>query len=114
MRGPSWDEDAIRILAIFAEWRTDPRLPAPTSMFLSLGQTLMKRGCNDPMVLYCYGYALLDSKRTLDAEPVLRRAVDGFGQPEYPKICAADAANRMAAVLKQVAGERDPDRARQV
>jgi len=111
MRGPSWDEDAIRMLATFAEWRTDPRLPAPTSMFLSLGQTLMKRGCNDPLVLYCYGYALLESQRPLDAEPVLRRAVDGFGQSEYPRICAADAANRMAAVLKQVAGETDQDRA---
>lgn len=111
IRDPSWDEDAIHLLTAFAEWRTDTRLRAPTSLSLSLGQALTKRGCNDPMVLYCYGYALLDSKRPLDAEPVLRRAVDGFGKSNYPRICAANAAKRMAQVLKEVGGETDPDRA---
>jgi hypothetical protein len=50
---------------------------------LALGKTAIDAGCDDPLVLYCYGNILHVSGRLPKAKPVLEKAAAGLAESRY-------------------------------
>jgi len=51
---------------------------------IELAEAAVKKGCDDPIVLYCYGAFLTESGRADDGKPVLQQAYKGLIQSKYP------------------------------
>ena len=84
-KNPAWDADANKFLDTAAQYfstsgfgpilRSDPpKLP----QLIELAEAAIKKGCDDPLVFYCYAAFLMDSQRTDEAKPVLQQAYKGL------------------------------------
>ncbi len=74
---------------------------APTmESLVNQGHRLVKRGCNDPLVLYFLGLALNRTNHPNQAEPFLCQAADSILLDKYPANWRARAAEDAFMVLK--------------
>jgi len=90
-KNSTWDEQAIKFLQTAAQHFADVGFSdmylekSPTwPQLIELGEAAVKKGCDDPMVLYCYGAFLTESGRADDGKPVLQQAYKGLIQSKYP------------------------------
>ncbi|HEX8522624.1 MAG TPA: hypothetical protein VF669_10240 [Tepidisphaeraceae bacterium] len=99
---PRWDDDAIKLLDGMARYFTydnAERWYAGESPKLkdleSAAKKAISAGCNDPLVLYCYGGILDRLSKDRDAIPYLRKGTEGLMQSGYPTYRAMAAAQRL-------------------
>ena len=105
---PAWDEQAVAFLDKMADYFTAGTVPEfyrPTEFYsnkqgLADGATLVAGGCDDPLVLYCYGAVLMDSGNDDEALPVLRQAGAGLRRAGYPPNRVASVSERLAQLSK--------------
>src|SRR5207253_2896174 len=66
---------------------------------IALGKAAIDAGCDDPLVVYCYGAVLQDSGKAAEAEPLIFKAFDGLQAGDYPanRVWAAAARAERAA-----------------
>src|SRR5207244_1551160 len=93
-----WDAAALEYLRLNA----DKRAEVPTAFdYRSLNERakkLVDLGCDDPLVLSCYGRGLYEAGRRDDAEPVLTRALKEFETHHYPESCRLGALQTLSRV----------------
>jgi len=110
-RDPKWDRQAIAYLREAAPTmirESDGPIAVPP---LTPARRLVQAGCDDPLVLTCYGMALRGAGRLHQTERVLRRALPGFRKHRYPAILEAWAALELAMCLQRLTGGNAPDEA---
>ena len=105
-KDPRWDDDARAVLTAAARrWGNHPRRGGDEDDIVrDRGQTAMRAGCDDPLVIY----ALARSSATAGEDPdeladLYRRSADGFRKhTKYPAV------RRATTILRagQVAGDR--------
>ena len=113
-RDPKWDDAALEFLdAIGLSYSYSGHNmiympgPVPSPAHLEkLGKTAVDAGCDDPLVLYCYGSILYDMKKEAQAKPVILKAADGLAGSKYPAIRIANGHRQAINLLDQ---ERDAD-----
>lgn len=106
----AWDDAAVRFLDATAAYLSRAGLEAvyvPDDKVLAsdarvnalaLGETAVKAGCDDPLVLYCYGVFLTDTGNTEPALPVFLRADKGLQAGDYPLLRKYASAKRIARI----------------
>ena len=94
---PRWDKAALAFLETFAKQAVAKTEMKP-SQLAAQAKAVIDLGCNDPLVLYCYGVALQEMTRPHDAEPVLKRALAGLEKRKYPRVRLWSAADRKSVV----------------
>ena len=100
---PKWDDDASKFLDGMALRFTNatangeiyalPGMPQ-SSELLRLAESARSKGCDDPMVEYCYAAVLNDSGRDVEARPLIRHASQAIMSSRYPLNRAMSAALR--------------------
>jgi hypothetical protein len=108
-RDPRWDADAVAFLGEMAEQFAGASLPAfykPADRFnhrtaIPAAAALAAAGCDDPLVLYCYGAMLMDEGKLAEARPLLKAAEPGLRRAKYPAYRVAAAADRLAKLAGQ-------------
>lgn len=108
-RNEAWDKEAIEFIEMCVKCFSGAPYPPSLDHLKAKGKILFDKGCNDPLVLYGYGYAYdrLDNQR--GAEKYLVAAVEGLPDSEYPPHLLGSVASRLARFLE--VWER-PDEAR--
>ena len=101
-KDPRWDTEAIKLLEVMCDgWAYGSAHPMyhPIELpkaddVLPLGKAAIDKGCDDPMVLYCYGLLHRDAAREVEGRAFIRRSYDGFAaQSEaWPSIRVLNAA----------------------
>lgn len=99
---PKWDTDVTKLLDGMAAFLTNKavheraRVPAPSRDELEKdARAALDAGCDDPLVVYCYG-VLLDERDAKDeARPYLERAAAAMPDSHYPIIRAVYANERL-------------------
>jgi len=105
-RNPAWDDQALAYLQAWGRlWAGDRDAPNNVALCAS-GKALVDAGCDDPAILYLYGVALQDAGKTGEAEPFLRRGMEGFKTIAYSRAVAAYAPLRLAAACEVMGGEK--------
>ncbi len=116
-RDPKWDADVTKLLDGMAKFFTNnavherARVPAtPRDELEKTAKAALDEGCDDPLVIYCYG-ALLDERNAKDeARPYLERAAAAMPDSHYPLIRAIYANERLISHLDK--NRNAPDIAR--
>lgn len=94
----AWDAAAQRYLEAYVK-NTAEAPDAPTLAELTtLGRVAVEAGCSDPQVLYCYATELQQNKQLVQAEELLKRALEGFRTSKYPRCRAQLAPIRLTEV----------------
>jgi len=88
LKNPAWDEGVLKLLEAYCqsragEWNGEA--------LRTLGEPLVKAGCNDPLVLYIVAQVVWEQNRPAEAEPLAVRAIEGFKTVPYAKAIAWDA-----------------------
>ncbi|MFB3880523.1 MAG: hypothetical protein ACE149_04630 [Armatimonadota bacterium] len=105
-RSPAWDDQAVAYLQAYGKsWVEAPDAPSDEEL-RAQGEAVVRAGCDDPMVLFLYGVALQDVGRRGEAEPFLRRGIEGFKTVPYSRGAAAYAPLRLAAACEAMGGEK--------
>ena len=104
-----WDQAALRYLEDVAQHFTSPRTTAPAAAQLDAGRQLMALGCNDPLIQYCYGIALLNSGDGANGETVLAAATQKLLASKYPVVRQRFAATRLAYLYRAQGFKRQAD-----
>ena len=107
----AWDDKAVvfldRMAGYFAAQMVPevyrPAEPYSHKQGLADGAALVAGGCDDPMVLYCYGAILMDAGDNGEALPVLRQAGTGLRRAGYPPNRVASVSVRLARLAKDKA-----------
>ena len=106
-KDPAWDEAAIKLLNAcavgFSSWSFDPLHrgePPKLNDLIEQAKNVAKLGCDDPLVLYCYGSLLMDASRNEEAKPVISQAFKGLIASQYPAERIFYGCNRMARVAE--------------
>ncbi len=111
-RGPhdaAWDADAQQLLEMTAvNFTYDGEEPVyltgvdvPTAAAMAeVALRLQESGCDDPLVLYCVGYALIEAGRSKLATEPLRLAAEGMRDADYPPMRRAKAYDRWAGRIR--------------
>ena len=111
---PRWDDDAIKFLEgmalRFANAGADGELyilpGEPKSQeLIRLAESARGKGCDDPMVAYCYAAVLSDSGRGVEARPLIRQASQEIMKSRYPLNRAMSAALREFRAEVETGGE---------
>jgi thiol-disulfide isomerase/thioredoxin len=99
-RNEAWDEQAIQLIEMCLQ--VYARMPGAATMpeLQQAGQALIDLGCDDPLVLYGFGYALDRQDHHRSGEQYLRAAVEGLIESEYPRTQLGAAASRFARYLE--------------
>jgi len=106
VRDPSWDDRALEFLELCSQrWCGRPDPPSLEDLW-QVAKPLTHSGCNDPLVLYFVGAVLQLRGHNAEAEPYLRRAVEGFREVGYVKGRARFAPVRLARVCEAVGRSR--------
>jgi hypothetical protein len=101
--GP-WDADAVKFLDDMAvrfsagnlNWVYHPKGGVKSLEELAAaGKALVDAGCTDPLVGYCYGFALHESGKPAEALPYVQAAAEGLEPAGYPSSRIAGAAARL-------------------
>lgn len=99
-RDDAWDESAIEFIQMcIAVFNDLPNAPSFQELE-SAGEEIVSAGCNDPLVLYGYGYAQDRQNHRRGAEQYLRAAVQGLPDSNYPATLLGSAASRLARFLE--------------
>ncbi len=108
-KNPAWDGEAIKFLDAAARHFGSASFGAlhaeksPTrAELVEMGKAVAQSGCDDPLVLYCYGAFLIDSDLMDEGRPVLAQAYKGMLGSKYPAERIFYAANRMLKVTENV------------
>ncbi|MGD0112248.1 MAG: DUF4034 domain-containing protein [Armatimonadota bacterium] len=96
----TWGEAAGEFLKASAAWLAEPD-PARVGPLVTQGKAVVEKGCDNGLVLYGYGMALLASGEVEEAEKVLKRAVAELGHGRYHRFHAAVAAALLAGAFAQ-------------
>jgi hypothetical protein len=100
----AWDADAVKFLDEMAKYFTSAGLnwvyradfdPKPHGKLINAGNALLVAGCDDPLVVYCYGVVLHDNNTPQEALGHVRFAVEGLESAGYPSARVAAAAGRL-------------------
>jgi len=92
-RDPKWDDAAIKFIkAVNVEKLSTPADDEALKV-CEQGKSLMDQGCNDPLVVSCYGIAEFYVERYAESEGVLRKVLPEFAKSRYHKYCARIAAS---------------------
>ncbi len=115
-RSRAWDDDAIRYLEANARLFAEQPDPPSDKQLVADGEKLVRAGCTDPMVLYCYGAARQRSGDLAGAVPLLQKSIDGLAKSRYPRSRAFFVPLRLASIsLSQGrAKEREVDQLRKL
>lgn len=87
-RNPKWDLPSMDLLA--ATLKGDK-----TAKALDRGKEALDAGCDDAMVLFCYGSILQDVGKQKEAATFLRRAMDKFPKTSYSPFFIFSSAYRL-------------------
>jgi tetratricopeptide (TPR) repeat protein len=89
-KNPAWDEQAIKFLdsvaIAFSNFGFGAQHQGEARKLEDLieqGKAVARLGCDDPMVLYCYGSLLVDAGRKDEGKPVLAQAYKGLISSKY-------------------------------
>jgi hypothetical protein len=107
-KDPKWDVAALRLLDAtavnFAYGPHDPVYqevkPIPLDDVIKLGKAAADAGCTDPLVKYCYGRALADARRYVEAKPLLLEAAAGLAGSKYHPFRIAVATSRALEIME--------------
>jgi hypothetical protein len=83
-RNPAWDQRALDLLELYAQG-TVSLTPSGNDKLVANAQALIAAGCDDPLVLNVAGICLANAGKVDDAEPLMRRAIEGYQQTKYPR-----------------------------
>ena len=101
-KNPKWDDEAINYLEMFTEkFSGMPNAPQYAELEIE-GRELIDLGCDDPLILYCYGTALQKNGKWAKAEKYVRKSVNGLLETRYPVNRVAFATRRLAHILKHL------------
>lgn len=107
-RNPAWDDAAHALLEQLALTTADaPDRPTTATLLEAATELVVKSKCDDPLILYAYGYALEASGKT-EANQALVDAADALRNSKYPAVRCAAAAHRCAHYIDRV-GRRPAD-----
>ena len=99
-RDDAWDAPAIEFIEMCIQaFNLIPGAPTMTEL-QEAGRPLIELGCDDPVVLYGYGYAFDRQNHNSNGEEYLRAAVEGLQRSAYPPEQLAAAASRFARYLE--------------
>lgn len=98
-KNPNWDTKASEFLEHWAwSWAIQE---IPMAQRAAEGRALIDLGCDDPMVLYCYGRGQVDTK-PWEALPLMRKAADGLAQHPYSPLRRAACYARICDCLAKI------------
>ena len=109
LRDPKWDDLVIRYLDHCAQAFTEPHEAPPAESIRAVGKEIIALGCNDPLVLYCYGVAQASCNDAAGAEASLSAAAEGLLKSTYPAIRQRYAATRMAYLVRNYGFKRQSE-----
>ncbi len=99
-RSDAWDESALAFIQMCIAVFNDVPFAPSMEELQSAGEQVVNAGCNDPLVLYGYGYARDRRNHRRGAEKHLRAAVEGLADSDYPATLLANVASRLARFLE--------------
>src|SRR5258706_7696364 len=113
-KNPAWDADTIKFLddaavhfsSVLSHAIDQPK-PPDFKKLTDDGDALVKKGCDDPMVLYCYGVFLGDNDRLDESKPVLLQGYKGLLQGKYPPDRVYYAARRALKLTENIKERMD-------
>lgn len=88
-----WNDQAVRFLEAYAKTGTT------VGDSYKLGKEAYDLGCADPLFLGCYGKILMANKKSAEAEPILRQALDGLQKSTYHKCRAVPIPGDLVRIL---------------
>jgi len=99
-RDEAWDASAIEFIEMCIQvFAVVPGAPTMTDL-QEAGRPLIELGCDDPVILYGYGYTYDLQNHHSHGEQYLRAAVEGFQRNTYPPGQLAATASRFARYLE--------------
>ncbi len=99
-RDEAWDGSAIEFIEMCIQvFAAVPGAPTMEEL-QEAGRPLIELGCDDPVVLYGYGYAYDRQDHHSNGEQYLRAAVEGLQHSKYPPGQLVSAASRFARYLE--------------
>ncbi|MEN6546983.1 MAG: hypothetical protein ABFE07_13185, partial [Armatimonadia bacterium] len=99
LKNPSWDDGVVKLLEAYCQSRAGQW---NGESLRTLGEPLVKAGCNDPLVLYIVGQAVWEQGRPAEAEQLAVRAIEGFKKMPYSKTIAWDAQVTLAETARRL------------
>lgn len=99
LKNPSWDDGVLKLLEAYCQSRAGQW---NGESLRTLGEPLVKAGCNDPLVLYIVGQAVWEQGRPAEAEQLAVRAIEGFKKVPYSKTIAWDAQVTLAETARRL------------
>ena len=109
LRDPKWDDLAVQYLDNCAIAFSEPqKAPAPETL-REAGKQIADLGCNDPLILYCYGVSQLSCNDKEGAEQTLSVAAEELLKSKYPAVRQRYAATRMAYLIRDHGFQRQAE-----
>lgn len=99
-RDPRWDEAATHFLDTYVHSFKGQPNPASLQQLMDAGKATVDAGCDDPMVLYYHGQALMHSDKPAESESYTRRALHGFQEGAYSVAYVSWAANQLLKLAR--------------
>lgn len=101
LKNPVWDKDALSLLELAVPIAETQSTDTPTTdRLLAACKPLMNSRCNDPLIQSVIGYSLWLKGRKDEAEPYLKRSIEGFNQVKYCRALGRLAPMVLGAICK--------------
>ena len=92
-----WDAKAVAALDLGARRWSDTTTNRPSRQAtIDAAKAAMTGGCQDPVVLFLYGYSMLSETNYNTAESLLDKSLTGLRNGHYPQMMMSFAANELA------------------
>ena len=99
-RNDAWDDEAIHFMKMFVLCFSGAPNQPSMEQLKAAGKVVIDLGCDDPLVLFGYGYAIDRPTHRSGAEKHLVKAVAAFEGSQYPAYLYVAAASRLARFLE--------------